>query len=334
MRSLTLNALGGLLITAVAWLPLMAANQSPGEAVPGSLNYVEGSAAIGKQVLGPNSVGSVVLEAGQVLNTKSGKAEILLTPGVFVRIGDHSSLQMISPSLTDTEVALQRGQATVEVTDIYRQNDLVLDDGGARTQLLKLGFYEFDSNPAEVHVFDGEALVRDQDQSVKVKAGHDLVFSSNSRMKSQKFDKASFNSNDLYQWSTLRSSYLSEANIDEAQNYTYDDWFFDGWYWDPWFDCYTFIPGDGIFFSPFGWGFYSPWYVGWAPTGFDGHYYHRFDPQMNAVNRSILNSNRIGGHGFRGSPRFGMSRGFYGGGFHGGFGGGFHGGGFGGGGHR
>ena len=38
-------------------------------------------------------------------------------------------------------------------------------------------------------------------------------------------------------------------------------WYGAGWYWDPCFGAYTFIPGDGIFYSPFGWGFYPPFAV-------------------------------------------------------------------------
>ena len=38
-----------------------------------------------------------------------------------------------------------------------------------------------------------------------------------------------------------------------------------GWFWDPYFDAYTWMPWDGIFFSPFGWGFYSPGFAYAAP---------------------------------------------------------------------
>ena len=31
-----------------------------------------------------------------------------------------------------------------------------------------------------------------------------------------------------------------------------------GWYWDPWLGAYTFVPAGGVFYGPFGWGFYSP----------------------------------------------------------------------------
>jgi hypothetical protein len=72
------------------------------------------------------------------------------------------------------------------------------------------------------------------------------------------------NSNDLRisAFPFLRSGYLAEANVDAASIYLADGWGPWGygwwgadWYWDPWFDAFTFIPGDGIFFSPFGWDF-------------------------------------------------------------------------------
>src|SRR4029077_4440887 len=60
-------------------------------------------------------------------------------------------------------------------------------------------------------------------------------------------------------------------------------WYGNGWYWDPWFSAYTFIPGDGIFYDPFGWGFYSPWLAFGAPYfgygfGYGRGYYHHFGP--------------------------------------------------------
>ena len=49
-----------------------------------------------------------------------------------------------------------------------------------------------------------------------------------------------------------------------------------GWYWDPWFSAFTFMPAGGIFYSPFGWGFYSPGLVYRAPF-YGGHVYHTFN---------------------------------------------------------
>jgi uncharacterized membrane protein YgcG len=292
------------------------------------LNYVEGTASIGSQTLNSNSIGSVTLAPGQTITTEQGKAEVLLTPGVFLRLGGASAVKMISPSLTNTEVSVERGQATVEVADIYKQNQLIVDEGTSRTRLLKNGLYDFDADQGAVRVFDGEAMLHDRNQDVKIKGGHQVILGAD-RLKAHGFDKTAYEG-DLYQWSSLRSSYLAEANVDVAPNYVNAGWYGPGWigtgwYWDPWFDCYTFLPGDGFLYSPFGWGFYSPFYVYNSPWAFRGHYGHHFDPHGPAL--APRYGHALAGHGgFHGG-------GFAGGGFHGG-GGGFHGGGGFGGGHR
>ena len=80
---------------------------------------------------------------------------------------------------------------------------------------------------------------------------------------------------------------MAEANVDAARIVVADGWGpgywgagfwgpgwgWGGWYWDPWFSAYTFMPLDGIFYSPFGWGFYSPGFVYRAPF-YGGHFYH------------------------------------------------------------
>ena len=76
---------------------------------PGTVNYIEGAAYLDGRPLHQQSVGSVALDPGQVLTTGAGKAEILLTPGIFLRVDDHSAVKMISPDLAQTQVALERG---------------------------------------------------------------------------------------------------------------------------------------------------------------------------------------------------------------------------------
>jgi hypothetical protein len=78
--------------------------QNSHPAHPGDINYVEGQASIGDQALSPDSVGSAGLDRGQSLITRAGKVEILLTPGVFLRVADNSTVKMISPDLANTEV--------------------------------------------------------------------------------------------------------------------------------------------------------------------------------------------------------------------------------------
>ena len=358
----------GALLSLPAWASIPSADQ----AVPGSLNYVEGqvslSTTMGTMTLDSKSIGSAELQAGQTLTTEKGKAEVLLTPGVFLRVGNDSSVRMISPSLTNTEVAVDKGHAMIEVAEIHPENDIVVRENGTTSRLLKTGLYDFDLKQNQLRVFDGKASVDEGGKNVNVKSGHDLSLAVNGSPKESKFDKKSYEEDDLYRWSSLRSAYLAEANVDAASTYTSagwgGPWGWAGWDWDPWFGAYTFVPGDGIWYSPFGWGFYSPWWVfdapffgyGWGYGYGGGRYFHNFGNYRDweahspyvaskGYDHGIYRGPGSEGRGFHSGPSMAGVRGFgggghggfHGGGFHGGSGGGFHaGGGFhggGGGGH-
>lgn len=339
MRLSRLNLLASFFLAAILSAPAWGATP----ALPGTINYVEGQAAIGDQVLDAKSVGQVSLQAGQTVSTQAGKTEFLLTPGVFFRLGNDSVATLVSPNLTNTTVLLSKGQAMVEVDQLYKDNVLRVQENGTTTQLLKTGVYGFDANSQSVRVFDGEALVQDAGRLIKVKGGHELNMAETANLKAVKFDKVEYQNTDLYRFSNLRSEYLAEANVDAAVSYGGGPgWYGSGWYWDPFFTSYTWIPGDGIFYSPFGFGFYSPLFVGYSP------FYGRFYPYGHFGGGRPFVAGHYGsayGHGgFAGRPGGGfhggaprgfgsMGNGFHGGGFHGG-GGGFHGGGGGGGGHR
>lgn len=306
-RFTTIAMLGAALVSAQAFgadpVPVPNANQ----AGPGTVNYVEGAAFLNGRPLQRQDVGRADLNPGEELSTEAGKAEILLTPGVFLRVDSNSGVKMISPDLTNTQVEVVKGRAAVEVDQLFPQNNLEIVDGGVSTQLQKPGFYEFNATQPTALVFKGKAAVNEGDGRYKeIKEHHEMTLAANVEAKSINFDPR--NAEDqFYNWSSLRSEYLAEANNQIAPEYAGAEGFYPGWYWDPYMWDYTFI-GLGPYWSPFGFGFYPPW--GWY-----GGYW--------------------GGRGFYG-------RGFYGGGsrdggFHGGGfgGGGFHGGGgFGGGGRR
>jgi len=240
-------------------------------AAPGTLNYVEGQASMADQALDSKSVGSATLQNGEILKTGSGKVEILLTPGVYLRLGPDSSVKMVSNSLTNTQLALNKGEAMLEVDELYSQNNIHITQPGADARVVKTGLYDFDANNGQVRVFDGRAVVNADDRNVTLKKGHELALNSD-KVKGQKFDKKQLaDSHDLYRWSSLRSQYLSEANVDTARIYYANGWYGPGWwgpgwYWNPWFAGFTFVPGGGFFYNPFGWGFYSPLVVTRAPV--------------------------------------------------------------------
>ena len=153
-------------------LPAFAENP----ARPGTVNYVEGAATLNGQPVTGSNVGSTDLNPGEELSTQQGKAEMLLTPGVFLRLDDNSAVKMISPDLTQTQVELEHGRAGIEVDEIHPQNNLDIVDAGVTTQLIKTGYYEFNANQPTAMVFDGKAAVETGDGKYReVKSHHELA---------------------------------------------------------------------------------------------------------------------------------------------------------------
>jgi hypothetical protein len=262
-----------------------------------------------------------MLNPGQALDTQQGKAEVLLTPGVFLRVGDHSEVRMVNPGLTNTTVEVTHGEALLEVTMLMKENHLQVADAGTQTTILKDGLYRFvaDNNPS-VSVIQGEADVLKADRNVKVKKDHELLLAQATE-KTQKFDKAS--EDDLYAWSKVRSEYMAQANAANMQLVVAGGfpWWGPGWYWSPWYDMYAFMPG---------WGFWSPFGYPYLGVGFYGGYYGGgFYGAHAVIGHRIAGTAGVAGlhSGFRSGARMAIAGPSMGrmGGFSG-----FHGGGFGG----
>ena len=306
--------------------------QAANSARPGTLNYVEGQVSIEGQAVNSHSVGQAQIDAGQYVATANGKAEVLLTPGVFLRLGNDTTVKMISPNLTHTEVAVEQGRATLEVDQIYKQNTVVVSQKGGQTQVLKNGFYEFNATDSTMRVFNGEAAVYPGDthiKPIKVKEDRQLALNSD-RPSPQKFDaKQTQAHDDLYAWSDLRSQYLGDANLNLAETYAgYGGYgYAPGWAWAGYPYGYTWLPGTGLFWNPFGFGFYSPGYIygGGFIYRYPGGYGHPVGHSVQPFGggSSLVNGNSRAAFA-GGRPASGSSGGSFsgGGGFHGGGGGG------------
>lgn len=290
-------------LPALGNIPAGGGNQNYPE--PGTLNYVQGSAYLQGQQLNDNKLNNSEMAPGQVLHTTAGKAEVLLTPGVFLRLGENSKARMISPGLANTRVELLQGEAGVEVDEIHPQNNIQIMDGGVTTRLTKRGFYEFLANPAKVLVFTGEAQVEKGDgRHQDVKKHHEMALQARAREKPQSFKMR--NAEDaLFNWSKLRSDYLAEANQKYTKEYGYVGT--SGWYWNPWGMGWDMAWGPGWGWGPrLGWVFGPAW--GWGGPGYWGgpiRYYHREpdaddQPGRGANLRGDFHGGRARNGGFQG----------------------------------
>ena len=302
--------------------------QAARTAVPGTLNYVEGKVSLDGNPVTTKQVGQVEMAPDQMLSTGQGKAELLLSPGVFLRVGDNSQVRMVSPELVDPRVEVVRGEAMVEVDYLAKDARLNILERGAEATLLKDGLYKFDADEGRIQVIDGKARVTDNNESKEIGKGKQIVLTGGP-LKAVKFDRKA--QDDLYAWSNVRAQYLAQANQATARTIYVNGggWWGPGWYWNPYFSMYSWLPGDGFFYSPFGYPFFSPRYVIYAPTvrfyG-GGHVSGFHGRQAYVPPRSATPTFRSFGGGGRmaAPPRMGGFRagGSAGGGFH--TGGGFH----------
>lgn len=243
-------------------VPSGAASQSRKTAVPGAVNYVEGNVMLNGQPIGPNAVGSVVVEPNQVIATADGYAEVLLTPGAFLRLGHESQARLGSVGLANVDIEITQGSAMVEVADLVKGTVLHFSVNGVPVQIENKGLYAFNATEGSIRVLDGKANVQHAERTVTLKKGDELA-TLNGSGKKHDFDVKAEQNQPLYVWSKVRSEHEAQANQHAANLIVAGgSWYGPGWYWDPLWASYAFMPGTGILYSPFGWGFYSPAFYG------------------------------------------------------------------------
>jgi len=236
--------------------------QSVISAHSGTIHYVEGKVLLNNQEISPKFGEFPAMENGAVLRTTDqGRVEVLLTPGVILRIGEGSSIRMMANTLADTRVELQAGKAVLECAEILKGDAITLVVAGKSVSFAKNGVYEATAEPAVVQVYKGEAAVVVEGKPLMVKRGHEVLLGS--AVTAEKFSDSA--TDDLYNWSSRRSGYLALANVAAANavNSGYGGYGYGfmggGWAWNPGFGMFTMLPSSGMMWSPFGYGFYSPY---------------------------------------------------------------------------
>jgi hypothetical protein len=235
--------------------------QSVISAHSGVIHYVEGDVTIDGTAVHPKFAEFPDVKAGQLLATEEGRVEVLLTPGVFLRLAENSSVRMLSNALADTRLEVVTGSALVEVGELLEHNAIAFDAAGAHMALAKKGLYRIDASPAQLRVYDGQALVTVGSENLTAKKGHEIDLDT-AKLVDARFDTKDTDS--FYRWSARRAEYVAAANVISARVASNSDsrsGFTNSrgaWSWNPYFGMYTFLPGSGVYWSPFGSPFYSP----------------------------------------------------------------------------
>ncbi|MCI0625470.1 MAG: FecR family protein [Acidobacteria bacterium] len=233
----------------------------------GAVNYIEGRPLV---FFGSANSEMKVLEArtqvkaGDFIRTaEQDRLELLLNPGSYLRLGFSSELRVLQTSFEAMHFELVRGSAIVESATFNRKvHALKLSTPSGDVALIKDGLYRFEVQPSRVElaVHKGQAKwSKDGMQVATLKSGKRFVLAvpaAGGEVQFAKLDKQ--DADELDRWSRRRAEFLVAANMRLApwlmtslsDRYAYN--LRGGWMFNPYFNCFTFVPFDGSFGSPYG----------------------------------------------------------------------------------
>jgi hypothetical protein len=222
----------------------------------GLINYVEGDVTLAGAPVVVTTTDFPQMKDGQDLVTESGRAEVLLTPGVFLRLAENSHVRMVSDSLEDTRLELVTGSAILEVGEMAKDQNLTVRVKGRTLEFPKRGLFRLDAGDVPtLRVFDGQAIVASGEEALTVKEGRIAELAAVPAV--EKFDKRLTDA--FHRWASRRASYIAMANVWAAKS-IYErnvGWRASDWLYNPYFGSFTYLPYRR-YASPFGWSYYSP----------------------------------------------------------------------------
>ncbi len=235
----------------------------------GGVNFVQGPVAV---VRTEGKSGQLLkgdkLDIGDRISTGAdGRAEILLNPGSYLRLGGNSKFEFKTTSLDDLQVKLDSGSAIFEV---FATKDFTVSVNTPKTKitLIDSGIYRVDvaaDGSGKMAVWKGKAQVGD-DENATVKSGREAALN-DSQLAIAKFDRDEKDELDI--WSKDRAKDLAKATGQLARNtmrsVLMDSFMGRGWNMYSSFGLWVFNPMTGrSCFLPFGWGWNSPYGYGFG----------------------------------------------------------------------
>jgi len=225
------------------------------------------------------------LEAGDVVKTGlDGRVEMLLNPGSYLRVAENSEFELADNSLDNLEVRLLRGTAIVEVTGADDEELFIgITTPHTRMSIIRRGLYRVNVVPGdttELIVRKGRVIL--EGSHTKVKGGNKVIFSASS-FSVAKLTDADKNRDTVEVWSKDRAQTLAKANnkipgrliMALASNLS-ADWSSNGygygrrrafWWYNADWNCYTLVPFNFGWSSPYGGSYSNSFYGGYGGFG-------------------------------------------------------------------
>ncbi len=203
-----------LTLAAVIALAFPAGAQSVISTHSGVIHFFEGAVYLENQPLQAHLGKFPTMPQGSELRTAEGRAEVLLTPGVILRMDQRSAIRLVANDLADTRVELLAGSAIVDSGEPNPETSVTLTYKDWSVHFLQKGVYRVDSNPPRLWVRQGQAeILADAGQPITVAEGMSLSLAGATAP-----ERASVPSGDpLNDWAHGRNESISADNAITAE---------------------------------------------------------------------------------------------------------------------
>jgi hypothetical protein len=183
----------------------------------GLITYVQGFASLDSRRVVIKTTRFPQMKDGEALSTARGRAEILLAPGVILRLAENSRVRLADTQLSDTHVEIQRGDALIEVLQLPEGSRIQIHLADTVTEFTRTGLYRFGTTQKTLRVYGGEASVRSGSMTAVVKRG--MTGSLNSTLALEKFDRKQTDA--LHAWAARRSFdlFMGDPEARQKQNH-------------------------------------------------------------------------------------------------------------------
>jgi hypothetical protein len=219
-------------LTPLLGLPALA--QSVISAHSGLVHLADGSVFLDDQRVEQKTGKFDQMKNGSELRTQDGRAEVLLTPGTFLRMGPNSAIRMVSNELDNTRVELLNGSAVLDQgSDTLANISVTILYNLDQVHIKKPGRYRFDSEPPQVKVETGDAEVVADGKSVEAGAGYAVALEGKLTARKLLNEPGLNNTgDDLDNWDRARDHSVADSNLEAAAASDLSG-VIDGWQKDP-----------------------------------------------------------------------------------------------------
>ncbi len=235
---------------------LVAEGQDIISARAGFVNYKHGQVTL---PVGRDGKPLRQLEPGQSLSTGHGRAELLLTPGSFLRLDHESQVRVLSTRLDDVRLEVLSGTVTLEVNELAKGSSMAVAWREHSIPVRHTGLYRFEASPESLRIYVEKGKLELAGMKGALKSGKYVDLPGQGTLSAaMKYNRKDLD--EFGRWNRLRGEELALASYSAANTFLRRPFGFRSslWFLDPYLGFYTYLPYSYSVTSPFGFTFYCP----------------------------------------------------------------------------